>query len=570
MIQQSKLQLAEALAPECQQSSADILKLLEVPKLYEHGHLALPLFSMAKNLKKNPMQWAQELSQTMTQKSLDFVEQVKPVGGFLNFTLKSSYLSGLLLESLKNADYYKGTRGNGKTIVIDYSSPNVAKPMHIGHMRATIVGQAIRNLSEAQGFKVIGVNHLGDWGTQFGKLCWAVMNWGQSYDFSQKPMDSLLALYVRFHEEAEKNPDLETQAAAIFKRLEDGDAQVTKIWKQVVEYSLSDFNRIYQILKIRHDAVLGESFYNDKMDEVIRRLEAKNLLQESEGAQVVFFDEKTQMPPCIIKKSDGASIYATRDLAAAIYRHEVQKADMLLYVVGVEQTLHFRQVFAVLEKLGYEWAKNCHHIVFGRYRFKDGKMSSRSGKVIFMEDVLNQALDMVGKMVEEKNPDLANKAEVVRQVAVGGVFFNDLLNDRIKDVEFDWNRVLSTEGDSGPYVQYTSVRCKSILRKYDKELSPVSSLDLKKYLIEEEEQKLIFSLLRFADTLEVAFNQFKPNVLAQYLLDLCSHFSHFYHKCRILGEEPGLESSRMHLVAITEKVIAQGLKILNIETPEAM
>lgn len=567
MIFEAKKRLAEALAPEVVATVQDVLNLIEIPKVYEHGHLSLPVFTLAKKLGKNPMQYCQELADIFSNKKpLDFVSQVKPVGGFLNFTVKAPYLTELLFQSLQKSDFYKGQGGRGKNIVIDYASPNIAKPMHIGHMRAAIVGQVIRNLAEAQSYKVIGVNHLGDWGSQFGKLCWAYMQWGSEYDFSKDQIQALLKLYVRFHEEAEKNPSLEEEGAKVFKRLEANDPEIVKIWRSIIDISLADFDRLFKLLKVRHDAVLGESFYNDKMDDVVQRLESKGILQESEGAQVVFFEEKEKMPPCIIKKSDGASIYATRDLAAAIYRREVQKADMLLYVVGVEQILHFKQVFGVLKKLGYEWADFCHHITFGRYRFKDGKMSTRSGKVIFMEDVINEAFDIVRKMVEEKNPNLADKEKVVQQVALGAVFFNDLMNDRNKDVEFDWDRVTSPEGDSGPYVQYTAVRCKSILRKYNKPVPHAPHL----VLDSEEEQKLIYYLLRFPEVLEVAFRQFKPNLVAQYLLELCSLFSHFYHKCRILGEAPDVESSRICLVAATEKVLVEGLKILNIDAPEAM
>ena len=566
MISKAKRDLSKLLSIECQADASEIFEFLEIPKLYEHGHLALPLFILSKKLKKNPIQWCQELAEIFSKKSLDFIFQVKPVGGFLNFTLTAKYLSDLLFTELQNSNYYRSKKGSGQTIVIDYSSPNVAKPMHIGHMRATIVGQAIRNLAETQSYNVIGVNHIGDWGTQFGKLCWAYMQWGQEYDFTFNPMDSLLKLYVRFHEEAEKNPQLEIEGAALFKRLEEGDSKIISIWKMIIDYSMFDFNRLYKMMNINHDIVLGESFYNDKMNDVIARLENHKILQNSEGAQVVFFDEKDNMPPCLIKKSDGASIYATRDLAAAIYRREVQKADQILYVVGVEQILHFKQVFGVLKKLGYEWAQQCHHIVFGRYRFKDGKMSSRSGKVIFMEDVLNQAVELVGRMVEEKNPELENKNAIIQQIAVGAVFFNDLMTDRVKDVEFDWDRIVSTEGDSGPYVQYTAVRCKSILRKHNGVIVNMPPLLMQTL----EEQKLIFSLLRFPEVLEAAFRQFKPNILAQYLLELCAHFSQFYHHCRIMGVEVEVQNSRLCLVAATEKILGQGLKILNIESPEAM
>jgi arginyl-tRNA synthetase len=570
MIQTAKTQIANLLNALTQLPVEDLQKTLEKPKQFEHGHLAFPVFALAKTLRSAPPQIAVDLAQKVQAKiddgSLPFLEKVQPAGGFLNFTFKNLYLQNVLFEALQKSNVGFSEFGKNKTVVIDYASPNVAKPMHVGHLRAAMVGQAIRNLAESQSFKVIGVNHLGDWGSQFGRLAWAYQEWGKEYDF-KNPIDDLLKLYVRFHDDLDKNPELEKLGAATFKKLEDGDAEIRKIWKMIIDFSMKDFDRLLiGFLKVKHDVVLGESFYNDKMERVIQLLQEKNLLKESEGAQVVFFDEKENMPPCIIKKSDGASIYATRDLAAAIYRHEEMKADELLYVVGQDQTLHFRQVFKVLELMGFEWAKNCHHISFGLYRFKEGKMSTRQGKVILFEDVLTQAIELVSKMIAEKNPGLENKELVAKQVALGAVVFNDLVNDRVKNVEFDWDRILSVEGDSGPYVQYTVVRCKSILRKYGKAAPTALSRDMNA----DEERKLVFQLLQFEDILTGAYKQFRPNILAQYLLELCGSFSHFYHKCRIIGEAPEVEASRIAMVAATERVLIQGLKILNIEAPEAM
>lgn len=570
MIQTAKTQIANLLNPLTQLPVEDLQKTLEKPKQFEHGHIAFPVFALAKTLRAAPPQIATDLAQKIQEKiaggSVPFLEKVVAVGGFLNFTFKNTYLQEVLFTSIAQTHAGFSASGKDKTVVIDYASPNVAKPMHVGHLRAAMVGQAIRNLAESQGYTVIGVNHLGDWGSQFGKLAWSYQKWGKEYSF-ENPMDDMVKMYVRFHDEAEKSPDLELEAAATFKRLETGDLEIRKIWQMIVDFSLKDYDRLLNgMLKVKHDAVLGESFYTDKMDAVVDLLKKKNLLQESEGAQVVFFDEKENMPPCIIKKSDGASIYATRDLATAIYRHDVMKANELLYVVGQDQTLHFRQVFKVLEMAGFEWAKTCHHISFGLYRFKEGKMSTRAGRVVLFEDVITQAIELVEKMIEEKNPGLADKATVARQVAMGAVIFNDLVNDRVKNVEFDWDRILSVEGDSGPYVQYTVVRCKSIMRKYGKVAPKAASLEM----AQEEERKLVFQLLQFEDILTGAYKQYRPNILAQYLLELCGSFSHFYHKCRIIGEAPEVESSRIALVAATEKVLIQGLKILNIEAPEAM
>jgi arginyl-tRNA synthetase len=454
--------------------------------------------------------------------------------------------------------------GEGKNLVIDYSSPNVAKPMHVGHLRATIIGQAIRNLAVTQGYNVIGLNHLGDWGVQFGKLAWAFEHWGAEYDFTVKPFESLYSMYVRFHDEAAKNPEMDGQGSLMFKRLEDGDPKLRELWQRMVDISLKEYGRMWGLLGVQHDLVRGESFYNDRLKSVENQLESKGLLKESEGAMVVSLGD--DMPPCLIRKSDGASLYATRDLASAIYRHDELKADMNLYVVGVDQTLHFKQVFKVLDLMGFEWAKNCHHIAFGLYRFKEGKMSTRAGRTVFLEDILREAIEQVDRLIAEKNPNLTNRALVAEQVGVGAIIFNDLAVDRVRDVEFDWAKALNFEGDSGPYVQYMHVRCLSLIRKYGKPIPTQFSMELSS----PEERELIRLLLGYQDTLAVAFSGFRPNVLAQYLLELCGSFSRFYNKNRILNEPVEVESSRMLLVELSRRILAAGLKTMNMQAPEQM
>lgn len=542
---------------------------LEVPKKLEHGHLALPLFPLAKELKKAPPLIAKELSEALTKSDDAFktraILSVLPAGGFLNVTFRDEYLQDVLLDAVKDeAKIGRSDLGAGKTLVIDYSSPNVAKPMHVGHLRATVIGQAIRNLAETQGYKVIGLNHLGDWGVQFGKLAWAFKEWGAEYDFANKPFESLFAMYVRFHDEAEKNPALESHGSLVFKKLEDGDPEVTAIWKKFIDISMQEYGRLWGLLGVRHDLVRGESFYNDRLKAVEDLLEKRGLLEPSEGAMVVRLGD--EMPPCLIRKSDGASLYATRDLASAMYRHDELEADLNLYVVGVDQTLHFKQVFKVLELMGFEWAKNCHHIAFGMYRFPEGKMSTRKGRAIFLEDVVTQGIEMVRKVIAEKNPALENKELVAEQVGIGAIIFNDLAVDRVRDVEFNWEKALSFEGDSGPYVQYTHVRCLSLVRKYGKS-APNS---FAKALNETEERELIRLLLGYQDILAASFTTFRPNILAQYLLEVCGAFSRFYNKHRILGEAPEVESSRMALVEATRRILAAGLKTLNIQAPVAM
>lgn len=565
MLAHLKKDLSREIAKKVSLSELDIVHTLEVPKVYEHGHLAWPVFNYAKGLKQNPMEVAKSLAADLSGQ-IEGLEKVQALGGFLNFKFETSKLAEVMSlaasEALLSAQHW----GAGKTVVIDYASPNVAKKMHIGHLRATNIGQAIRNLARANGYKVVGLNHLGDWGTQFGKLAWAIEKWGPAMGEKAWTIDGLLELYVKFHEESEKIPKLVEEGAATFLRLEQGDKKIQEIWLKIIDVSLKDYARMFEILNVKHDLILGESFYNDKLEDVVKRLEAKKLLTESEGAQVVLFDEKDKMPPCLIRKSDGASLYATRDLASAIYRHDQLHGDELIYVVGADQNLHFKQVFKVLEMMGFDWSKNCHHVGFGLVRFKEGKMSTRKGRVIHLEDVLESAIEIVTQTVEEKNPDLENKQKIIKQIAIGAVIFNDLINDRMKNIEFDWDRALSTEGDSGPYVQYTTVRCKSILRKVQFSWKAMPS----KVDWTTEEEKLIFTLMQFQDVVKNSYTNLKPNILAQYLLQVCADFSHFYHHNRVIGVESQIENRRLHLVDLTRRTLEEGLGLLNISAPEMM
>ena len=554
-------------APLLKRDAQQIEALLESPKQAGHGHLALPVFAWSKELKMAPPKIAADLAAEMTKLKPPEILTITAVSGYINFTFTPDYVQKILTDSIFGQRGKIGFTliGKGRRIVIDLASPNVAKPMHIGHLRASLIGQSILNLGKAQGYEVIGLNHLGDWGVQFGKLAWAFMKWGHEYPFEAQPFDSLYKLYVRFHEEAEKNPEIEAEGSKTFKRLEDGDKQIYELWQKFVAISLADYQRIWDQLGVKHDLVRGESFYNDRMKPVEKELEEKGLLVESDGAMVVHLDE-AEMPPCLIRKSDGASLYATRDLASAIYRMQELKADLSLYVVGDDQTLHFRQVFKVLQKMGYPWTDKCHHIAFGMYRFKGGKVSSRKGGTVKLEDVLAEAVELVSEIIKQKNPDLKDAAQVAKQVGYGAVIFNDLVNDRVKNVEFDWERVVDFEGDSGPYVQYCGVRCASLVRKYGKPIQKELTIPLHA----PEEKELIRCLLGYQDTLASSFRNFKPHILAGYLLDVCHRFSSFYTNCRVLGEGPEIEAARMTLVEAVHAILEEGLKILSIELPEAM
>ncbi|MFN8944183.1 MAG: arginine--tRNA ligase [Pseudobdellovibrionaceae bacterium] len=547
---------------------AKILDLLERPKNTDHGHLALPCFALAKEMKTNPMELAKTIAQDFSAFS-DLIVKAEPMGGFVNLSFLPSVLwsEGLKIHQT-NIDSLGSVSAKNEIVAIDYASPNVAKPMHVGHFRAAVIGQSIRNLAESQGYQVLGINHLGDWGTQFGKLIWAIQEWEPNIKWEDPDIiDGLLQLYVRFHMEAEADSSLEAKGSETFKKLENGDTRVVQLWKQVCRASVQGYEKLFSKLGLKHDHILGESFYSDKLDDVVDRLKTKKILSDSEGAKVVFFPEELKMPPCLILKSDGASIYATRDLASAFYKIEQLKANHLLYVVGQDQSLHFKQVFKVIEMLGYPWAKNCHHIPFGMYRFESGKMSTRKGQIIEFEDLINDAIVKVGQVVAEKNPDLPNKEKTIEQIAVAALIFHDLLNDRVKDVEFKWEKMLTFDGDSGPYVQYTGVRCKSILKKYGQ---PVMPLDHIPRDFHQRELHLIYRLLLLEEVLRVSYQQFKPNILAQYLLDVCADFSSFYRECRVLGEAPEIETQRLMIVEMTRKVIVRGLGVLSIQTPESM
>lgn len=547
--------------------------LIEVPKHLGHGQLSLPVFSLAKERRKAPHQIAIELAQQFTNLNNPDFLKIVALSGYVNFHFRNDLIQNLLFSTISRdrEQLGHGNLGQNQTLVIDFSSPNVAKPMHIGHLRATVIGQAIVNLAKNQNFKVIGLNHLGDWGVQFGNVAWAYQNWGKEYPFDEKPFQSLYQLYVRFHQEAENNAEIAKAGSDTFVKLESGDPEITSLWKMIVSISMTEYERIWNLLGVRHELIRGESFYNNRLEEVTRELEEKKLLVESEGAMVVNLDVEG-MNPCLIRKKDGASLYATRDLASALYRMNELKANINLYVVGMEQTLHFRQVFAVLRRMGYEWVDQCHHISFGMYQFKDvGKMSSRKGQIVLLEDVLGRAIEMVEKIITEKNPALPDREKIAQQIGIGAIIFNDLINDRVKNVEFDWDRVLDLNGDSGPYVQYCHVRCSSLLKKYDhpvhfQNLSTFSITELK----EVEEVELIRRLIEFPDVALAAFKQFKPHFVASYLLEICRLFNQFYAKYRILGEDKNLEKTRMALVFATQQILERGLKILNIPTVSAM
>lgn len=559
-----KAKIAQALAEPAGINREEIVALLEVPPDTALGDFAFPCFVLARRMRNAPAAIAAELARKVSGNPL--FERVSAAGPYVNFVLKRALLAQDVLERIfsQGDNYGNSSLGCNKVVVIDYSSPNIAKPFSVGHLRSTVIGAALVRLYQSQGYTVIGINHLGDWGTQFGKLIAAYKRWGSERSLADQPIAHLFDLYVRFHREAEADPELNQQGRHWFKRLEDGDGEALELWRRFRDLSLKEFERIYDMLGVEFTHYHGESFYNHMLDPVVEEIKAKGLARDSEGALVV--DVGEDMPPCMLRKQDGATLYATRDITAAIYRHQKFGFDKLLYLVAADQSLHFKQVFTVLSKMGYQWASRCQHVPFGLIRFKEGKMSTRQGKVILLEDVLNRAIELSLGIIKQKNPDLENKELVARQVGIGAVLFGDLVNDRVKDVEFDWDRILDFAGDTAPYIQYAHARICSMLRKQPWQAGEIRG----ELYTTKEEEALLLGMARFPGAIARSLELDKPSVLARYLVDLARDFNHFYHTCPVLKAEGDVRNARLALVSAVRIVLAKGLALLGIAAPEEM
>ncbi|MEZ2714978.1 arginine--tRNA ligase [Niallia circulans] len=557
-----KSELANVLASKLhvELSPEAIEQLLEKPKYAHLGDLAFPCFTLAKKLRKAPVLIAEELSHKIESPLIDHVEVV---GAYINIFLNQQLIaSKVIKEVLEQKEHYGDLPKNKGVMTIDLSSPNIAKPFSMGHLRSTVIGNALGLIAEKNGYTPIRINHLGDWGTQFGKLIVAYKRWGNEEEVRKNPIKDLLKLYVKFHEKAEEDPSLNEEGRKWFNYLEQGNEEAINLWKWFRKESLEEFNKIYKLLGITFDSNDGEAFFNDKMERVVELLKEKQLLIESEGAQVV---ELEDFPPCLIKKSDGATLYATRDLAAAIYRQENYHFVKSLYVVGNEQTLHFKQLFQVLEKMGYDWAKGMAHIPFGMM-LKDGKkMSTRKGKVVLLEEVLQAAIQLAEKNIEEKNPSLENKEEVAKQVGTGAIIFHDLKHYRLTDIEFSLEDMLKFEGETGPYIQYTHARACSLLRKGN--FVPPANLDNLQW--NEVSFPIVKLLMDFPTTLEKANEHYDPSEVAKYVIDLAKTFNKYYAHIQILEENSG-KTARLSLVYAVTVVLKEGLRLLGIAAPEAM
>lgn len=541
----------------------ELKQLIEKPKYEEQGDLAFPCFLLAKILKKSPNEIAKDLSNKITN---PLFGKVVAEGPYLNCFLNRKIVGKEMIKSILKAGENYGSLeiGKGKNVVIDFSSPNIAKPFSMGHLRSTVIGNSLSNIVEKCGYIPIRINHLGDWGTQFGKLIVAYKRWGDEKSVKQNTIKELLNLYVKFHEEAEHNPSLENEARLWFKKLEDGDEEAYKLWKWFRDESLKEFSEIYELLGVFFDSYQGEAFYNNKMKETIDTLNGIGLLSHSEGAEVVDLKE-FDLPPCLIKKSDGATLYATRDLTAAIYRQKQYQFEKALYIVGHEQSLHFKQVFLVLEKMGYDWAKGLVHVPFG-FILKDGKkMSTRKGKVVLLEEVIKEAIDLAQKNIEIKNPNLENKKGIAKIVGVGAIIFHDLKNERQNNVEFSLKEMLTFGGATGPYVQYTHARACSILRKGNDKANTSNLMGLD----DPHSWTVIKSLMEFPNVVEKSFKQLEPSQIAKYLINLSQDFNKYYSHVKILIPD-GQQQCRLALVKSVTLVLKEGLRLLGLKAPDKM
>lgn len=529
-----------------------------------HGDYSLPCFRLAKAAGKNPAELAKEVVGRIG--CYNFLEKAEAAGPFVNFTLnKQAYAKDVLEKVLSAGEYYGNSDiGRGKTVCIDYSSVNIAKPFHIGHLLNTVLGAALYRLHKKAGYNTVGINHLGDWGTQFGKLIVAYKLWGDDKDIEKRGVRSLVDIYVKFHKEAEKNPVLDDEARAWFKKIEDGDEEALTIFNRFKKSTLEEVEKIYKRLNVTFDSYAGESFYNDKMQPVLDLLTQKGLLVDDNGAKIVRLGD--DMPPCLLVRSDGATLYATRDLAAAFYRKKTYNFDKCLYVVASQQNLHFRQWFKVLELAGEEWYKDLYHVAHGMVSLEEGSLSTRSGNVVYLDDVLNMAVSKSREIIKEKSEDLPNPDEVAEQIGVGAVIFGVLYNNRIKDMTFSYSRALNFDGETGPYVQYTQARCRSLLEKCsypdcDPDYSGVAG---------EEAGEVLKLLDSYPDVILSAVEKYEPCYLSRFLVDLSQAFGKFYLACNIAKSPDAVRKARLMLVKAVRGVLADGLSLLGIQSPEKM
>ncbi len=543
----------------------EIAAMMEYPPDPKMGDIAFPCFKLSKILRKSPVMIADSFKEAIDKdKDSTLFESVESVSGYLNLRVSNDALLQDVENMLSKGESFGSSDvGSGKTVVIDYSSPNICKPFHIGHLRSTVIGQSIKNIYKFSGYNCIGVNHLGDWGTQFGKLITAYKLWGNKEDIDKRGITALNEIYVKFHKESEENPSLEDEARANFAKMEQGDKEALQLWRWFVEISINDLKKTYDLIGADFESWNGESFYFDKTDAVVSELKEKNLLKFDDGAYIVPLEEY-DMPPCLILKGDGSTIYATRDIAAAMFRKKTYDFEKCIYVTSAGQSLHFAQFFKVIGLMGHEWSRDLVHVPFGTVSFGGTKLATRTGNMILLEDIFAEAIEKTTQIINEKNPDLEDKEEVAKAVGVGAIIFNDLSNNRIRDVDFNWKEALSFEGNTGPYVQYTHARCESILEKSGVEINSAELV-----LSDDAEISLIKTLNLFPEKIVQARNELEPSVISRYLLEVCATFNRFYHDCPVLKvEDLTIKNTRLALVCATKNVLKNGLRLIGLKTPK--
>lgn len=572
-----KKEIADLIANATQLNSKEIYSYIEVPKEANKGDYAFPCFRLAKELKKSPMAIADEIKEKI-ELDVDVIEQVDSVAGFLNFFINKKLLAQEVINEMKeNSKYGKSEIGKGLNVVIDYSAPNIAKPFHIGHLRSTVIGGALYRIYKYLGYNTIGVNHLGDYGTQFGKIIEGYTMWKDEYDLEKDPINQMMDIYVRINNLCKEDEEVLERCRNNFKKLEDGDPYCVELWKKFKNLSLKEFQRVYDLLGSKFDSWNGEAFYSDKMPEVVEILEKSGKLEESQGAKIINLEDKGINTPIIIKKSNDSTTYATRDLAAILYRARTYDFDKALYVTSYEQVLHFKQVFETAKLLGLDekYTNGLEHVSFGMVLLPTGKMSTREGTIVKLEDLLNESIERAGKVIEEKNPNLENKESVAKKVGIGAVIFNDLSNNRVKDEIFDWDTILNFQGETGPYIQYTYVRTQSIIEKTGINLNDIrNSIDFTSIsaeeLLNEDSQRVLKLIYNFEDVLIQVTEKNEPSILSRYLIDIAKAYSTFYTNNRVIVDDEKIQNARIFLTYATGEILKKGALLLGMEMPDRM
>ena len=569
-----KKEIAEIIAKNLEGLTEDEIKsMIEIPQDQSMGDYAFPCFRLAKTMRKAPNLIAAELAEKLQGEQL--FSEVSPVNAYVNmFVSREEMMKSTVSEVLKEKENFgRSDIGGNKKVIVEFSSPNIAKPFHIGHIRSTVIGNSLSKIYDALGYDVFKINHLGDYGTQFGKMICAYRRWGNREDVINSPIKTLLGYYTKFHVEVEEHPELEDEARAIFTKLEQGSKEEVELWQWFREESLKEFQRVYDMLGIEFDSYNGESFYSDKMPRFEKELSDKGLLQESKGAQVVDLEEY-KLGTALIKKSDGSSLYITRDIAAAVYRKENYDFYKNIYVVATQQNLHFQQLFKILELMGYDWANQCVHVPFGMVRLEEGTMSTRHGRVVFLEDVLNGAIEKTREIIEEKNPNIENLEEITSQVGIGAVVFNELSNNRIKDYTFKWDQILNFDGETGPYVQYTHARCARLLSKAGEDIvakaQDPKNVDFALLAKSDSAYELTKLIYAFPGVVEQAGEKYEPSIITRHIIDIAQCFNKFYHDEHIIVDDEVEKTSKIALVIATKRVIATGIGLLGMKAPERM